>query len=232
MSVMSVFTLCERAIGLVRGKRLGLSTADAAALENLNYSSLISSGAQEEAVTCCRHFAAVRDSLLHAYPWVFALKVAALSTLTAASASMGWKYGRNLPTGCLRPLRIMLAHKTTLDYEQVGNVIYCDRSDGTLRYTSSVTGTDSWPPLFQDAFCARLALEIAVAVTGTGEFGESLMGQYNLAIAEAYRQKIIDTDISMDNYGVAVTSRTTRRYPSPLASMSMLGGQNESESKT
>jgi hypothetical protein len=199
------------------------------ALESLNYASLIASGAQEEAVTCCRHFAAVRDGLFHAYPWVFAMKAVSLTSLTVALISKGWKYAYNLPGDCLKPLRIMLAKKTTLPYEQVGKIILCDRNDGTLRYTSSVTATDSWPPLFQDAFCARLAGEIAVAVTGTGEFAESLIGQYNLAVAEAHRQKLIDADISMDNYGGAVTSRTTRYYPAPSASMSF--SQNESQTK-
>ncbi|MDR1377767.1 MAG: hypothetical protein LBJ36_01755 [Synergistaceae bacterium] len=230
---MSVFTLCERAIGLVRGKRLELTTGETAALESLNYSSLISSGAQEEAVTCCRHFAAVRDSLFHTYPWVFAMKAVAISTLTTAAVLRGWKHGYNLPTDCLMPLRVMLGHKATSPYEQVGNVLLCDRNDGTLRYIRSVPtteGTNSWPPLFQDAFCARLAGEIAVAVTGTGELAEYLMSQYNLAISEAHRQKVIDADISMDNYGRGVTSSTTRYYPaSTIVSSPSPRSGNESQ---
>jgi hypothetical protein len=224
---MSVFTLCERAIGLVRGKRLGLTSGEASTLENLNYSGLIAAGAQEEAVTCCRHFAAVRDSLF-SYPWVFAMKAIALSSLTTAAVVRGWLYAYALPDDCIRPLRVTLANRATPPCEQVGKALCCDRSDGTLRYTASVANTNSWPPLFQDAFCARLASEIAMAVTGTGEFAGFLAGQYNMAIAEAHRQKLIDADISMDNYGGSVTSRTTRYYPSPSA---LLGFQNEPQTK-
>ncbi|MBR0035677.1 MAG: hypothetical protein IJP54_08365, partial [Synergistaceae bacterium] len=68
---MSVFELCDQAIGLLRGKRLVLSTSERALLENLNYSGLADAHVQDEAVICAMHFARVRDRLQQMYPWVF-----------------------------------------------------------------------------------------------------------------------------------------------------------------
>jgi hypothetical protein len=47
---MSVFMLCERALGLVRGNRLDLSAAETRLLENLDYTDLLKANVQEEAV--------------------------------------------------------------------------------------------------------------------------------------------------------------------------------------
>jgi hypothetical protein len=102
---MSVFMLCERAVGLVRGNRLDLSAAEKAILEVLNYDGLVAANAQDEAVVCAKHFPSVRDGLFHTYPWVFARKIANLSP---AGSVPGWRYAYSLPGDCVKLHEIVL----------------------------------------------------------------------------------------------------------------------------
>ena len=95
---MSVFILCEQAVGLVRGKRLILSSTEKSYLEALNYEGLTAEHSQDEAVVCALHFARVRDRLLQIYPWVFARKSATVSA------------GGSLPSDCMNRLRNRNCH--------------------------------------------------------------------------------------------------------------------------
>jgi hypothetical protein len=213
---MSVFMLCERTLGLLRGNRLDLSSSARAMLESLNYEGLTASQAQEEAVTCARHFAGVRDSLFHTYPWVFARRTADLSS---ATAFRGWRYAYNLPADCLKLHQIVQNHKATPRYEQIGNIVGCDRKNVSVRYTAPVSDTAQWVPLFQDAFCARLAGEIRISVLGESEgLGGQLFQLFQFAISEGYRTGIIDSGLSLDNNMTALTPWTTRLItPTPAA---------------
>jgi hypothetical protein len=183
--------LCERAIGLVRGRRI--EDANRSMIEALDYEGLISSHAQEEAVTCIRHFAAVRDSLLHTYPWVFARRSAALAELS--TPVNGWRFSYVLPADCMRALNLVWRKRTIAEWEQVGTAVGCEYKPVTARYTARITDTGQWAPLFCDAFCAKLAMEINVAVNG--EFGivPTLQQLAQNAVAEGYRVGII-TDIT------------------------------------
>jgi hypothetical protein len=223
---MSVFMLCERALGLVRGSRLSdLETSQRTMLEALNYEGLANSHAQEEAVTCVRHFAAVRDGLFHTYPWVFARKATLLTS--AATPLYGWIYAYNLPTDCVKLLQLVLPHRTTPKYEQIGSVVACDYSSVSARYTARITDTDQWPMLYQDAFCVKLAGEISFAVRGVdGAPIQWLIQQFQTTISEGYRTGIIDPGLSIDNNLTPMTKNTTQLLsPTP----EMMGGHETKE---
>jgi hypothetical protein len=209
---MSVFMLCERALGLVRGQRLTLTSTQETRLENLDYEGLISANAQEEAITCARHFAAVRDSLFGAYPWVFARRSSALSQ---SGSLPGWRFAYSLPSGCVKLHAIVLAHGTAPDYEQVGNIVGCNARNVSARYSVIVPGTDEWPMLFQDAFCARLAYEISLAVNGEPGLGAQAFQMFQFAVSEGYRTGTIDPGARLDN-NLANVSWNTPRLFSPL----------------
>jgi hypothetical protein len=194
----SVFMLCERAIGLVRGRRL--DGVNQGMLEALDYQGLTASNAQEEACTCIRHFAAVRDSLLHAYPWTFARKSGDLAQLT--TPIKGWRYSHALPVDCARLLQLVWKHRTVAKWEEVGNVVGCEYRPVSARYTSKMDTPSTWVPLFCDAFVSRLAAEICVAVNGEFRVTPSLEESFQMTIREAYRVGIIDRGIriSLDEY--------------------------------
>ena len=157
---MSVFMLCEQAIGLVRGKRLILSAAERSYLEGLNYESLASVSAQDEAVVCALHFERVRDRLFQIYPWTFARKSATVEA------------GGSLPSDCMNILCI-LVDGSPVDYEvTAGRLNTSARSE--IHYTAKITDVNQWSGIFRDVFVYSLAVEICSAVTGKPEYAQVL----------------------------------------------------------
>jgi hypothetical protein len=164
---MSVFMLCERAMGLARGKRLELSTAEKNKLESLDYDELVGSGAQEEAVACARHFAGVRDRLLCAHPWTFARKYAAPAQLSS-TLPLGWDFSFSLPADCIKVLAVTKNDGRTLfrHYEVLGRSLMANTAPIHIIYTAKITDTGLWDALFADAFCSLLAGELGMTLLG------------------------------------------------------------------
>lgn len=194
---MNVYDICERILGLTKGRPIEfLSASQMNMLERLDYKGLLQSNAQEEAVTCIRHFAHVRDSLLQQYPFVCARKSVAMSLMSDSLA--GWKYTYQLPTDCLRPIQFisMLSGTPTelsrSKYEIIGRSVGADYNDLTLRYTSKMTDVNDWDYTFTTCFCFNMASEISLAVTGTPNASQLFSNQFQSAIQEGYRVGSID----------------------------------------
>ena len=187
---VSVFRICERAVGLTRGRRLELDPGEKALLEVLDYDGLIAVNAQGEAATCVRHFEFVRDSLLEAYPWVFARRSAPLAELTTTLP--GWRHTFALPSDCARLLGLVYGGCELPLWEIVGPSVGAHRAPVDARYTAKISAVTSWAPLFIDAFIARLATEIATAIQGMSNAVQGYEQQAQTAISEAYRLGVID----------------------------------------
>jgi hypothetical protein len=213
---MSVFMLCERAIGLVRGNRLDLIQTEKDMLEALKYDDLAAAYVQDEAVSCARHFESVRDGLVNTYPWVFARRNAPLSLSGGSMA--GWRFVYSLPADCVKLHELVQPHGTTPKYEQSGNTVGCDAKNVSAKYTVIIKDTTQWPMLFQDAFCARLAQEISLSVSGEPAMGSQAFQLFQFAISEGYRTGILDPGTKVDNNMTNATKNTTRLYnPTPEA---------------
>jgi hypothetical protein len=211
---MSVFMLCERALGLVRGNRLDLTDAETRLLENLDYTDLLKANVQEEAVSCARHFESVRDGLFNTYPWVFARRNTPLSVSGGSMA--GWRFVYALPAACVKLHELVQPHGTTPNYEQSGNEVGCDAKNVSAKYTVIIKDVDQWPMLFQDAFCARLAQEISLSVSGEPAMSSQAFQLFQFTISEGYRTGIIDPGKKADNNMSNATQNTTRLFnPTP-----------------
>ena len=157
---MSVFMLCEQAVGLVRGKRLILSADEKSMLEALNYEGLTELHSQDEAVVCALHFARVRDRLLQLYAWTFARKTATVEV------------GGSLPADVMNILCV-LVDGVPVDYEiTAGRLNTTARAE--IHYTGKIIDTDQWSGIFRDVFVYSLAIEICSAVTGKPEYTQLL----------------------------------------------------------
>ena len=198
MAEPTVFDICERAVGLVRGHRLDISLE--ARVNALDYRRLISDRAQEEAVNCVRHFPGARDGLLHAWPWVFARRSATPARL--ATPLPGWAYSYALPADCVRLMGLAWSGGDVPAWTQEGNVVGCDR-DAAIHYTSRGVSVGQWPPLFVDALVLRLASEICVAVQGDVSALPALERRFEITMAEAWRSGAVDTrsGLPLDGYG-------------------------------
>ena len=186
MSVMTVFTLCERAIGLVRGKRLILNADEYTALLNLDYDALTRIHAQDEACVCVLHFEQVRDRLLQIYPWVFARRRKTYGTFLPNES-------HELPDGFLTMLCVKKDGRP-IEYEQSVNLVIPDEADEII-YTYKVEDVKQWPPVFCDVFCYALAVEICSAVTGKPEYVQLLEQKGQELIQRAYQIGAIKADV-------------------------------------
>jgi hypothetical protein len=212
---MSVFMLCERALGLLNASDLReLDSEDRALLENLNYDGLVNGHVQREAVVCARHFKSVRDGLFNTYPWVFARRNTPLNLSGGTMA--GWRFVYSLPANCAKLHELVQRYGTTPKYEQTGDLIACNAANVSAKYTVIVEDEDQWPMLFQDAFCARLAQEISLSVTREPALGGQAFQLFQFAISEGYRTGIIDPGVKVDNSMINATQNTTRLFnPTP-----------------
>jgi hypothetical protein len=188
---MSVYLLCERALGLVNGTSLNeLDALQRGLLESLEYEQLQNIHAQKEAVACIRYFAGIRDELLQTYPWVFARKDEPLAELS--EPLKGWRFSYALPAGCMRPLQLIWRKRTVAKWEEAGNVIGCEYRPVSLRYTAKITDTTKWSPQFQEALCLKLAADIALSVNADFGGTSGLLQREAGVISEAYRVGAID----------------------------------------
>lgn len=168
---MSVYLLCEQAIGLIRGKRLILSSDERNMLEALNYEGLTGAHAQDEAVVCALHFPRVRDKLFELYPWKFARKAASV-------------YDGVLPEDCVSVL-LVCVDGVPVEYEQIGSKLNIEDTC-EVHYTARIADVEQWSGLFREVFCYGLAEEICSAVTGEVQY---------MQILEAKMQELIPRGI-------------------------------------
>lgn len=197
---MSVFMVCERAIGLIRGNRLILTPAQRDLLEALDYEGIVASKPdKEEVVSCVLHFADVRDSLLRKEAWVFARKTAMLAQRDTSVE--GWPYSYSRPNDCLRILALIRrgfhGDRIVEKWEETGDVVSCLYPVTEMRYTGIVSDTDDWDPLFREAFCYSLAAAIVGAVTGEPALYQNMEQGAQLRIEEARRCGAIKKPLSI-----------------------------------
>lgn len=116
-----------------------------------------------QAEHCARFYPIARDALLEMHDWNFATKRVTLAAL--AVDSFNWAYAYAKPNGVIRALAVLppsaSSYAESQDYEIDGDTILTNQDDAVLRYTSSVTDTTKFPPLFTEALTWLLASYLA-----------------------------------------------------------------------
>ena len=208
---MSIFLLCEQAVGLVRGKRLILSNSERNSLESLDYEALTAAHAQDEAVVCALHFASVRDSLLEIYPWAFAKKIYTPPQLSRNES--GWRYAFSVPNDCIKIYSVIAKDNRANFYEQqdtdlsepealvelksfeyVPGYIYANRSPIYIRYQAKISDMSKWCAPFQDLFVIKLAEAIAPAIRADAQVIQGLENSAAQIIQAAIQNGLISND--------------------------------------
>ena len=109
-------------------------------------------------------FPEVRDDLLRSYTWSFATKRARLATVKAPL--WGFDNAYQLPNDCLR--LIACNNPAEEQYRVEGRQVVTDIGpELEIEYTSAVTDVSQMDVLFREALAAKLALDLAEAVTGS-----------------------------------------------------------------
>ena len=161
-----------------------------AALAKLGASPIASlSGGDAVSSLCAALYAPVRDGLLSAYPWSFAVRQAALTTPETVSPVADYPYAFDVPDDHLRTLSVGAdGAGEGVSFRQIGGQIQTGLSSIILTYVARVSET-SFPPLFDLALIARLAAELCVPITENASRAEGL---YRLCELEFSRARSSD----------------------------------------
>ena len=131
---------------------------------------------------CNSQYTRIRDELLAAHPWNFALKRA---NLVASSTPPTNKYSQSfdLPTDCLRVLEVVDGEE--VDWQREGQVIVCDEGSMEILYVAKITDVTLYTPHFSRALALSLAASISYALVQSTSLKEGLEKKAQFTLSQA-----------------------------------------------
>lgn len=161
---------------------------------------------------CRLHYPVMRDTVLTAHPWNFAIRRAELAQL-GVTPTFEFTYAFALPTDpyCLRVLRTGWEANgfsssavygfpglsgygiPTVEYriESINvsgtpvRALLCNEDSAAIEFIARITDVALYSALFVDALAARLAAEIAFSMTDNQSAAKTMMDFYAAKMAEA-----------------------------------------------
>lgn len=129
-------------------------------------------------------FAQVRDMELRRYDWNFAIKRASIAADGSDSTWGNWnRY--SLPNDFLRLIR---DNETGIEVDWKIEGIYilsADASPLQIRYIARIEDPNYYDPLFVAMFAGRLAMEVAIEISGGTSKKDSVAADYKTDLEEA-----------------------------------------------
>ena len=127
----------------------------------------------------------VRDSVLRAGYWNFAVARAELVVDPAAEPPFDYSYAYTLPTDpyCLKVLSVV--DGDNYDWSVEGRRLVTNLTEAKITYTARVVDVEQWDSLFAEAMTLKLAWAIAQGLKAKSTLIKSLWEQYEIAEAEA-----------------------------------------------
>lgn len=147
-----------------------------------------------EAVNCEAVYDEAKHATLEDRDWTFAAKRDTLVPL-AMAPDFGYAYKFQIPADCLR-LRFVSQQpfrtqpKDNLDWQKEGDEIFADVSKVYIKYTKIVTDPTDYSPGFTQALAAKIAMQLAIPLTGSKDLEDRMTALY---------EKLIDTGGTVDN---------------------------------
>ena len=153
--------------------------------------SLLDTGS--EAMIALTLYPPVRDAMLAAYLWSFALREQVVAVPEGIAPVAGFSHAYALPTDHLRTIAVT-ANGATIRYRQYGNRIECNTADGVvITYVARVLPPE-YAAYFDMVLVSRLAAELCVPLTENAARAEIL---YRMAEQEFARAR--HTDAQQDS---------------------------------
>lgn len=123
----------------------------------------------------------IRDAVLRAHPWNFAIKRAALAP-TSTTPAFEYTYAYDLPSDCLRILDL---DSLDIDFVVENGQILSDESTLNVRYIYRNEDESLWDSCFAEAMSWRLARELAFALRQSAPLIDACDKGYEKALREA-----------------------------------------------
>lgn len=144
----------------------------------------------------------VRDAMLTAYPWNFAIKRVQIA---ADSDAPAWGYNKQytLPTDFLALLEI----RGNPEYRLEGGFILTNEGAPLyIKYIARIENSGLFDPLFVEAFATRMAFEGCEEITQSNTKKEALLRDYEMIVRQAYASNAIQSqpqDLEPDTWLLA-----------------------------
>ena len=142
----------------------------------------------KRSILCKYFYPIIRDAVLRAYPWNFAITRQALAQEDDVPL-YGFTYSYALPTlpYCLRALEMEeTANDATFKIE--GRHLYTDEGTVNLKYIARITNAGLYDSLFREVLIARMAATLAYPMTRTQSIAQTMWALYEAKLREARTQ--------------------------------------------
>lgn len=116
----------------------------------------------------------IRDEVMAAHPWNFAIERTSLAVLDS-TPEFDYDYQFLLPSDCLRVLGTDAAKD---DYKVCGQNILYNSDSIKIKYIKKITDTTKYSPGFNIALSARLAAELAYPIADSRTLSEEMFKLY------------------------------------------------------
>jgi hypothetical protein len=157
--------ICNSAIAKIRGRRILTLDDDST-----------------EARLCKDLYPRIRDRLLRAHPWNFAIERRQLGLLSAEPL-YGYTAQFQLPSDCLRVLGTDLNDDE--DWVQEGKKILCNRTELNVKLLVKVTDAEQYDAMFCEVLAYMLAAELAYPLTQGTSLAEAMEAKALKILQEA-----------------------------------------------
>lgn len=124
------------------------------------------------------------EDVLRAHPWNFAVKRQQLAELTTSPA-FGYENEFQLPSDCLRLLEVNDGTNFITDFVIEGRKILTDDDTVYIKFIQRITDANTFTSQFIMVLSARLASELAYAITNNKANAELIMGLYEDRLRKA-----------------------------------------------
>lgn len=139
------------------------------------------SGTTRAAIVCNTLYEYLRDEVMGATPWRFAIKRVVLSP-NGTPPAYTFAYTYDIPPDCLR---LLVPDDDKIAWVQEGQTILSDEATMSFRYIYRNDDESSWDARFCEALAWRLAMELALALTQSIPMKQECEKSYKAALAEA-----------------------------------------------
>tara|TARA_B100000029_G_C17553212_1_gene950832 strand:+ start:1150 stop:1749 length:600 start_codon:yes stop_codon:yes gene_type:complete len=138
-----------------------------------------------EAQVVSNMYDTVKESLFNYAQWNFAMQKATLAELSETIQDPNFSNVYSLPTNTVRIIGVFDSNGNYYtDYTVENNKIYTTFSGARLQYIELQT-EDKFPAFFTECLVAKLAFEMAEAITGIGSVHERLFTEFNEKLRKA-----------------------------------------------
>ena len=157
---------------------------------------------------CNKMYTIMRDDLLRAHPWNFAIARATLAQLEAKPA-FGFSFQYQLPSDSLRVLKLNTSHTP---YRIEGRKLLTDSNTVELIYIKRVTDEAQFDSNYSNILALRIAAQLAYVITNSVRLAESIKQEFRL---ELNRAKM--NDAQEDSIHILQTDTFTSSHLLPLS---------------